>query len=163
MGNLNQEFNVNDLPQSTSYDVLPEGWYSATISKADVTPTKDGTGQYIKVRYDITGPTHQGRAVFANINIRNASSKAEEIGRQQLGDIMRAIGLTKVTDSDQLIGGNLQIKVSIRPASGQYGESNEVKAFKALSGGAPVAHKPAAGPNNYAAAKSGAGAPPWVK
>lgn len=128
--------------------------------------TKDGTGQYIKVRYDITGPTHQGRVVFANINIRNASSKAEEIGRQHLGDIMRAIGLTKVTDSDQLIGGNLQIKVAIRPASGQYGESNEVKAFKALSGGAPVAQKPATGPNSYAAAKSGApatNAPPWMK
>lgn len=159
MGFLNQEFNVNDLPQGNSYDVLPEGWYTATISKADVQPTKDGTGQYIKVRYDITGPTHQGRAVFANINIRNASPKAEEIGRQHLGEIMRAIGLTKVTDSDQLIGGHLQIKVAIRPASGQYGESNEVKGFKSAGGSAPVVPSaPAAAP---AAAKGAT--PPWMK
>lgn len=32
---LNQEFNVNELPQSSSYDVLPEGWYSAAITKAE--------------------------------------------------------------------------------------------------------------------------------
>jgi hypothetical protein len=56
--------------------------------------------------YDITGPSHQGRVVFGNLNIKNANPKAEEIGRQQLGDIMRAIGLAKVTDTDQFIGGS---------------------------------------------------------
>ena len=95
--------------------------------------------------------------VFGNLNIRNASVKAEEIGRQQLGELMRAIGLAKVTDSDQLIGGTVQIKVSIRAASGQYGESNEIKGFKSAGGAAPVvASAPAP-----AAAKGST--PPWMK
>jgi hypothetical protein len=157
MAFLDQEFVAADLPQGNSYEVLPEGWYTATITKADVQPTKDGTGQYIKVRYDITGPTHQGRVVFGNLNIRNSSVKAEEIGRQQLGELMRSIGLAKVTDSDQLIGGTVQIKLAIRPASGQYGESNEIKGFKSAGGAAPlVASAPAP-----AAAKGSA--PPWMK
>jgi hypothetical protein len=156
---LNQEFNVNDLPQGGGYDVLPEGWYNANIAKADLTNTKDGNGQYIKVRYDITGPTHQGRVVFGNINIRNASAKAEEIGRQQLGDLMRAIGLTKVTDTDQLLGGNVQIKLAIRPASDKYEAQNEVKGFRALGGSPPVIPtKPAAAP-----APAAASSPPWMK
>lgn len=158
MAFLDQEFVAADLPQGNSYDVLPEGWYNATITKADIQATKDGTGQYIKVRYDITGPTHQGRVVFGNLNIRNASVKAEEIGRQQLGELMRSIGLAKVTDTDQLIGGNLQIKVAIRPASGQYGESNEIKGFKAISGGAPTASAPVA-PKPAASGST----PPWMK
>jgi hypothetical protein len=98
------------------------------------------------------------------VNIRNQSQKAEEIGRQQLGEIMRAIGLARVEDSDQLIGGQLQIKVKIREATQRdkdagYTESrNEVAGFKAISGSAiPVASKPAA-----TSAPAGA-KPPWAK
>ena len=45
MAFLNQEINVNDLPQGTNYEVLPEGWYTASITKAELQATKDGTGQ----------------------------------------------------------------------------------------------------------------------
>lgn len=138
MAFLGETFDANDLPQGMDYDLLPAGWYSAAITKADLKNTKDNTGQYIAVRFDITGPSHQGRVVFGNLNIKNASAKAEEIGRQQLGDIMRAIGLSKVTDTDQLIGGNLSIKVDVRAASGQYEAQNEVKGFKAISGSIPA-------------------------
>ena len=112
MAFLNEEFNVNELPQGNgNFEPLPAGWYTATISQSELKATKAGNGQYIKLRYDITGPSHQGRVVFGNLNIKNANPKAEEIGRQQLGDIMRAIGLAKVTDTDQLIGGQIAIKL----------------------------------------------------
>jgi hypothetical protein len=158
---LNQAFNISDLPQGNSnYELLPDGWYSATINKAELATTKDGNGQYIKMRYDITGPTHQGRVVFGNLNIRNASAKAEEIGRQQLGDIMRAIGLSKVTDTDQLVGGVLQIKVATRAANGQYEAQNEVKGFRSLGGVASPLQASTA-PATPAAGK--AATPPWMK
>jgi hypothetical protein len=167
MAFLGQTFDANELPQGTggNYDPLPPGWYNATINKADLQPTKDGSGQYIKVRYDITGPTHQGRVVFGNLNIKNASAKAEEIGRQQLGELMRSIGLAKVTDTDQLIGGVLSIKIDVRPATDQYPAQNEVRGFKAISGSAPTfapaASAPAASaPGKAAPAKA---APPWAK
>ena len=110
MAFLSQSFDVSELPQaSKDYSVLPSGWYSTTISGAEVKETKAGTGEYIAIKYSITGPTHQGRVIFGNLNIKNPNPKAEEIGRQQLGDIMRAIGLARVTDTDQLIGGSLVI------------------------------------------------------
>ena len=165
MAFLGQTFDANELPQGNggNYDPLPPGWYTATINKADLQPTKDGSGQYIKVRYDITGPSHQGRVVFGNLNIKNASAKAEEIGRQQLGELMRAIGLAKVTDTDQLIGGSLQIKLSIRPADGQYEAQNEVKGFKAVTGSAPTFAAPAQQAAAAPAAATGKAAPPWAK
>ena len=165
MAFLGQTFDANDLPQGNTYEPLPAGWYTATIADAELKPTKDGSGQYIKVRYDITGPTHQGRVVFGNLNIKNASAKAEEIGRQQLGELMRSIGLAKVTDTDQLIGGVLSIKIDVRPATDQYPAQNEVRGFKAISGSAPTFAAPAASPAASATASAGPAkaAPPWAK
>jgi hypothetical protein len=164
MAFLNQEFNVNELTQGTgSFEPLPAGWYTATISQAELKDTKAGNGQYIKLRYAITGPTHQGRTVFGNLNIKNANQKAEEIGRQQLGEIMRAIGLAKVTDTDQLIGGQIAIKLEVKQEE-QYGPSNEVKGFKSVSGSAA----PAAGVPPFvkqaeaAQAAPAKAAPPWA-
>ena len=165
MAFLNEEFNVNELPQGNgNFEPLPAGWYTVTISQAELKPTKAGNGQYIKLRYDVTGPSHQGRVVFGNLNIKNANPKAEEIGRQQLGDIMRAIGLAKVTDTDQLIGGQIAIKLEVKEDA-QYGASNEVKAFKSVSGSvAPAAGVPAfvkqTEPTENRIAKA---APPWAK
>jgi len=155
MAFLDEPYSVEDLPEGRGeFELIPAGWYNATIAAADLSPTKDGTGQYIKLRLDITGPTHEGRVVFANLNIKNASTKAEEIGLQQLGDVMRAIGLSKVRDTDQLVGGNLQIKIGTRPAKDGYEAQNEVKGYKALEGGVPP---------KASTAPAGKNTPPWAK
>lgn len=166
MAFLNETFSIDTLPQSENeFSPLPAGWYQVHITGAELRPTKAGTGAYIAVRYDVLGPTHQGRVVFGNLNIRNPNPKAEEIGRQQLGSLMRAIGLAQVSDTDQLIGGQLMIKLAIRPADGQYEASNDVKDFKAVGGAAPAAA--AAGSmasNNAPAAPAAASAaPPWAR
>lgn len=154
MADLGMTFDVNEMPQSTNnFEPLPAGWYTATISKADKRDTKNGTGEYISMRFDVSGPTHQGRVVFTNLNTKNANPKAEEIGLQQLGSIMRAIGVSRVTNTDQLIGGSLSIKVTIK--NDDYGTGNEVKGYKAMEGSAPP--MPAA-----TAAAPAKAAPPWA-
>ena len=158
MAFLDQEFNVDSMPVGNgNFDPLPEGWYTATISGAELKSTKAGDGEYIAVKYTVTGPTHQGRVVFGNLNIKNPSQKAEEIGRQQLREVMLAIGLPKVRDTDQLIGGQLSIKLSVR--TGEYA-GNEVKRYKAIGGAPALAQAYAAPAPNSAPAKS---APPWAK
>jgi hypothetical protein len=165
MAFLSESFDINELPKNAgNFEPLPAGWYTATISQAELKDTKAGNGQYIKLRYAITGPTHQGRTVFGNLNIKNPNAKAEEIGRADLGEIMRAIGLGKVTDTDQLIGGQLVIKLAIKEDA-QYGDGNEVKGYKSLSGSAA----PAAGVPPFvkqaeaAQAAPAKAAPPWAK
>lgn len=162
MAFLDQEFDVNELPQSDkNFDPLPAGWYQAKINGAEIKTTKNGTGQYIAVRYDITGPSHQGRVVYGNLNIKNANPKAEEIGRQQLGELMRSIGLARVTDTDQLIGGDLQIKLAVKKDE-EYGDKNEIKGFKAINGSQPP--MPASAPAQSAPSQpAAASAPPWAK
>ena len=164
MAFLDQEYSVDTLPvgNTGNFEPLPEGWYNAAITGAEIKATKAGDGKYISCKYTITGPSHQGRVIFGNLNIKNASTKAEEIGRQQLGEIMRAIGLAKVSDTDQLIGGNLGIKLIVK--TGEYA-GNEVKGYRAIGGVAPAAVAPfkpmgSVGAAPAAPAKS---APPWAK
>jgi hypothetical protein len=160
MAFLDEEFSVDSLPVgNNNFEPLPEGWYNAAITGAEIKATKAGDGKYIACKYTITGPSHQGRVVFGNLNIKNASTKAEEIGRQQLGEIMRAIGLAKVSDTDQLIGGNLSIKLSMK--TGEYA-GNEVKAFRALNGAAPAPSSILSTPSSVKTAPAKA-APPWAK
>jgi hypothetical protein len=164
MAFLTESFDIATLPESTSgFDPLPAGWYQATIASTDLKTTKAGNGQYIKLRYDIVGPTHQGRVVFGNLNVFNPNPKAEEIGREQLRALMLAAGLSKLQDTDELVGATVQIKLAIRNDP-QYGSSNEVQGFKALNGGSMPrpSTAPAAAPA-AAQAPAGRGAPPWAK
>ena len=158
MAQFGESFIADELPQGGGeFAPLPDGWYTAVINKADLKPTKDGSGKYIAVRYDIIAPTHQGRIVFGNINIKNKSTTAEEIGRQQLGSLMRAIGLARVDDTDQLIGATLQIKLATRTQEG-YEPNNDIKAFKAVEGAAMS--MPAMTAPTTTTTKA---SPPWAK
>jgi len=150
-------FDVNDLPQSTSFEPLPAGWYPVEITSVELKDTKAGTGKYMSVGYKVTGESHNGRMVFGNINLRNPNPKAEEIARQQLGDLMRAVGISKLSDTDQLIGCACQIKLAVRKDE-QYGDSNDVKAHKAYGPAAPTTT-----PQRPNVQSTGKANPPWIK
>lgn len=150
---LPQSYRADDLPKSDkNYDPVPSGWYDVIITSAEVKTTKAGNGMYLATRYDITGPTNTGRVIFGNITLRNTNMEAERIGAQHLGELINAVAIDELEDSDQLVGKNLSIKVVIRESE-QYGPQNDVKGWK--SNGA----QPAAAAAPAAASK----APPWMK
>jgi hypothetical protein len=133
-----ETFNAADAPATrTEFAPVPAGWYLSTIHSAEVKQTKAGTGEYVKVRYNLVGGEHANRVVFGNLNLKNQNEAAQNIGRQQLGEIMRAIGLPTIQDTDQLVGGVLEIKLSVRDDP-QWGVSNEVKGFRASNHSAPA-------------------------
>lgn len=151
------QFDATEIPAAErSFELLPAGWYSATVTGAEVRATKNGTGSYLRVEFTVADPA--GRKVWSNYNVRNANSAAETIGRQQLAELLRAIGKPRLGDTDELLGSAVSIKVKIREASGGYDASNEVTGSKSLDGAAPPA--PAASVKTTAPAKA---APPWAK
>jgi len=70
--------------------------------------------------------------VYGNVTLRNASETATRIGRAQLKELMGAAGLTQLSDTDQLVGATLQVRVAVRDDS-QYGQSNDVRGWKPAS------------------------------
>ncbi len=160
MAKLTKSYVADDMHKGSGggdFSPLPGGWYGFTITESDVKDTKKGDGTYIKIRFDVTGPSHQGRVVYGNINLTNPNPKAEEIGSQQLGELLRAVGIPKLEDTDQLIGKSGDMKLTVK-TSEQYGDGNEVKGFRAKSGGSMPA--PSAGGASAPAAKAKA---PWEK
>lgn len=172
---------ADELPQDERGDfgAIPAGDYAVVIDAAEIKDTKAGNGQYIKLKLKVTGPTHAGRVLFSNVNIRNASAQAELIGRQELRKIMEATGVLELSDSDQLIGGQMMVKVAVK-TSEQYGAENEVKGYRAIGNLPPAMPQPPAQPSMFAqppaasvqqpppaaaprAAASPAGAPPWAR
>jgi len=141
---------------SNDFEPIPAGSYQATVTGADLLDTKAG-GRRVNVRFDIVGPTHQGRVLFNNYNIVNANPKAEAIGREQLALLGKINGVQHVTDTDQVIGANVEIKVGIRDA-GEYGMQNEIKAVKASNSTAS-----AGAPAPAMASAPAVSAPPWAK
>ena len=121
--------------EENNFEPIPDGWYEVSISSTQLKQTKAGTGEYIALRYNVLGPTHEGRVIVGKLNIRNPNSKTQDIGIQQLGELMRAIDLASVEDTDQLIGGHLEVKVHISEASGGWDFSNYVSRFRPIKVG----------------------------
>lgn len=172
MAKLNQTYNINDLPDDESsgdFLSLPAGDYHVHITQADIQPTRAGDGQLIKLRLDVLGPTYQGRVLFRHINIQNRNADAEHIGRKELRSIMTALGLTQLTDTDQLINRQMLVKVKvIKSKNPEYGDANgnenTVSGYKAITGS--VAPAPAFTPPPKAPSAPTAPAPgkaPWER
>jgi len=156
MAKFDEVFDAGTLPEKTSTEPLPAGQYQCEIKGADVKDTKAGTGKYISLDLCVNDGQFANRRIFGNINVRNPNPVAEEIGRAQLGELMRAVGLAKLSDSDQLIGCVLQVKVNVKKDD-QYGDRNEIKSFKSAGSKPPKQQASEAKP------KSDPGKPPWAK
>lgn len=149
-------FNANQVKPMESRDVLPAGTYTAVITESEMKPTKAAGGERLNLTFQIIEGEHEGRKVWAGLNLKNANPKAEEIAMRELSSICRAVGVITPKQSEDLHDKPLVIKVKVRPADGQYAASNEINGYEPLSGAAPAATttttEPAAASKNL---------PPW--
>lgn len=165
MANLGN-FDPNAHEEMRNFDPLPAGEYVAHVVSSEVKSNSAGTGELLKLEWDILDGDYTGRKVFANYNLSHSTSpKAAEIGQQQLAAACRAMHLGAVQDSEQLHAIPCIIKLKIRPAKGDYGPSNDISAYKpatappvGVGGGAPAA---AAAPTTTVPAS--AGKPVWAQ
>jgi len=173
MAQLN--FNAASVAPQESYDILPAGWYNARITGSEMKPTKDGTGSYLSLTMTVIDGLAANRKIFDRLNLNNKNPKAVEIAYQTLSSICHATGVINLQDSTQLHGIPLSVKVKVRPAEGQYGESNEVAGYRKVEGVAPAvpsfvapaAQAPSFNPQatvyNPVMQQAASSAPPWAK
>jgi len=159
MASLNGTFDANSVQPAAAIETLPPGDYRAEIINSEMRATKDGAGEYLWLELNILDGECANRHLFDRLNLVNNNPQAADIAQRTLSAICHATGQMQVSDSDQLHHKPMTITVKVKPASGQYGASNEIKGYKAggssasRSPGAPAAHVAAA------AGKSAATAP----
>ncbi len=135
MAQLETAYDANDLPKS-DFEPIPAKTYEAVIHSASVANVKNN-GQQLKIRLDITGPDHQGRVVFDNVTLKNQNVQAVEIGKKRLGEYIRAAGVQRLTDTDQLVGAPVRVRIGIEKNE-EYGDRNKVNGVAPLEGANPM-------------------------
>ena len=152
---------INSEENRSEFAVLKPGWYHVEITSGEVTQTKDKNGTMVVFNLRVSEGEGTGRVLFARFNIVNQSQEAARIGKQQLIALADAVGITDPCDTDPFVGKHVMANVTIRPASGQYSESNDIKGFKKYDG--TSVSTPTVSASAPASAPSAAGKPSWLK
>lgn len=111
MAQLN--FNAAEI-DTTSRDAIPSGTYEAVITDSEMKATKNGLGMGINLTFEIIsdGPA-KGRKVFVWINYEHPKVEAQRIGREELASLCKAVGVSNLTDTNQLHNLPLLITVGL--------------------------------------------------
>jgi len=125
------DFDANNVPPSTGFDVLPAGEYSVVISESEVKPTKSGNGNYLQLTFTVIEGEYENRKLFARLNIDNPSGQAVAIARSELSAICHAVGVLKLKTSAQLHDIPLSVKVVIQKNKETGEEFNAIKKYNA--------------------------------
>ena len=151
-------FNAAEV-QPTSFDALPPGSYEAVVSNSESRPMKSGNGMGFNFEFEIISGNFKGRKVFVWITFEHRTSpQAQQIGREQLSALCRAVGVTQLNDTVQLHNLPLMITLGIDKNDPTR---NVVKAYKA-KGGASDAATPTTSVQQQAGAAAG-GTAPWAR
>ncbi len=147
MASLN--FNANDVEPATDFEPLPAGKYLAAITDSEMKPTKNGTGHYLQLTFQVLDGPCKNRFVWARLNLDNANSTAVKIAHGELSALCRAVGVMAPKDSVELHNLPLMITVKCKPRKDTGEVQNEVKGFakKETANGMP--------------AQAATGAAPW--
>ncbi|RIK74360.1 MAG: hypothetical protein DCC68_23255 [Planctomycetota bacterium] len=147
MASLN--FNANDVEPASDFEPIPAGKYLAMITDSEMKPTKNGTGHYLQLTFQILDGPYKNRFVWARLNLDNANATAVKIAHGELSALCRAVGVMAPKDSVELHNLPLVITVKCKTRKDSGEVQNEIKGF---------AKKEAA---NGVPAQAAANTPPW--
>ena len=128
MAELPSVFDTDDVDD----DLIPEAWYPALIVKSTLKDTKAKTGKLINLQFKIIEGEYAKRVVFTNLNIVNQNPTAEAIAKRELKQICDAVGVKSISDTNELHGIPMEIKIVHSEATAAYPAKEEVKGFRAL-------------------------------
>ena len=143
-------FDANEV-QPVSFDPLPERSYLAAITDSEMKPTKDGSGQFLNLKFLVLDGQYKGRTLFCNLNLSNQNEQTVRISQGQLSAICRAVKIMTPKDSIELhnLPMTIKVKCSRRKDNGEL--ANQISGFY------PKDHAAAKPTNSAPAASTGGG------
>lgn len=152
---------INSNENRSEFSVLKAGWYHMEITAGEVKPTQNG-GTMVVFTLKVVEGEGVNRVLSARFNIVNQSQEAARIGKQQLVSLADCVGIIDPCDTDPFIGKHVMARVEVRPAQGNFNESNEIRSFRRYDGtvtpSAPAATATPSAPSAQTVAK-----PSWLR
>lgn len=126
-----QGFAPNSVEPTNDFEVIPPGEYPVIIDKADGRPTKNGNGFGVNLEMSILDGQYKYRKLFMFINLSSHSQKAEEIGQKEFSALGRAIGLSAITNTNQIVQQTVIAHVKVKE------NQNRIRTFSSIAQQAP--------------------------
>ena len=111
-----------DIPQEeqeSGFQALPVGWYKCSIADCEEVLTKNGDTA-LKISFLL----ENGRRVNSWYNLWHSNPKAVEISTSDMRSLGRAVGLSNLNDSEDLLGKTLELKLI------PDGDFNSIKGYR---------------------------------
>jgi hypothetical protein len=151
-------FDASQVPEQQEFSALPAGQYVVIATASEEKVTKAGTGKYLQITFEVMDGPQKGRKLWDRLNLWNQNQTAKDIAQRALGAMCRAVGVIRPNDSSELHNKPMLITVDVELDDRQR-ESNVIKKYEPLAGGAAPAAAPAPAP----AAAAGTGSMPWAR
>ena len=157
-------FDATAVPESTGgFELLQPGEYRAEIVAAETKVSKKGH-TYMELQVKVEG----SGSVWDNLNLWNPNPSAVEVANDRLKQIARALNMTHVADSDDILLKPLMVKVNIEAGTNGYSDKNIIVSYSAIGAvAAPAmaqlaqAPVPPSAPPATAAPAPATSSPPW--
>lgn len=162
-------FSKEEVGENTSFELVPAGDYTVQLSDHAWKPTQKG-GNYLALTLEITGPTHEGRKIFDNLNLDCANEEAQKIALRSYKSICLACNAEAYYDGiftveadtvedyfsalpESLYAHDIAVKIGIEVSKDpQYPNKNKIKQY-----GTPAVT------NSKPTTPAGKGKPTWAK
>lgn len=133
MANLNG-FNANQVDPAPELEPIPAGRYLVVITDSQMKPTKNASGQYLQLSFQVLDGPYKGRFVWSRLNLHNPNPTTVQIAQQELSSICRAVGVMTPNDSIELHNIPLVITVRLKKRKDTGELSNDVKGYAKRQG-----------------------------
>jgi hypothetical protein len=128
MANLHG-FNANNVDPAVDFEPIPAGKYLAIITDSGMKPTKNGSGSFLELTFQVIDGPHKNRLLWSRLNLDNPNKQAVEIARAQLSAVCRAVGVMQPKDSLELHNLPLQITVKCKKREDTDEIVNEIRSY----------------------------------
>ncbi len=131
MAQLHREFDSTQVPAADPFEILPDNTLvPAVLHASEMKATSKGDGHYLSLEFVVIEGKYEGRKFFDRLNLDNPNEQAVKIAERALSALCHATGKIKVSDSDELHGIPVMLKLGIDPARGEFEARNKIKDYK---------------------------------
>ncbi len=88
MASLN--FNANEVDPAVGFEPIPAGKYLAAITGSEMKPTKNGSGEYLEITFQVLEGEYKGRLLWTRLNLNHPKADTVKYARAELSAICRA-------------------------------------------------------------------------
>jgi len=121
-----------------SRDPVPPGRYLAEVVSSEMRPNRSGRGSHLELEFAISDGEHEGRRLWTRLNLDHPNDTAVRIARQDLASICRAVGIDRLSDTEELHGKPLVVVLRGGRRSDTGEETTEIRGYAPRTGASTV-------------------------